>query len=71
MTRVIAIIPMIMLIISLIFTAVPLQFDAETLQSILPITIGAVIFILIGEIIVRVKREKVGKRGYKTCQKEL
>lgn len=71
MIRVIAMVPMIMLIISLIFTAIPLQFDMETLQSILPITIGAVIFILIGEIIVRVKREKVGKRGYKTCQKEL
>lgn len=63
MVQVIAIIPMIMLVIALIFTAVPLQLDAETLQSVLPITIGAVIFILIGEIIVHIKRKEVGKRG--------
>lgn len=47
-----AYIPMVLIIVSIIFTAVPLSFDAETLAGTLPITIGAVISILIGEILV-------------------
>lgn len=54
--KIIAAAPMIMIIISLIFVAVPLSFDAETLNSVLPITIGSVIFIVIGEMIIRIKR---------------
>lgn len=54
--KVLAIIPMILIVVALFFLAVPLSFDAETLAATLPITIGSIIFILIGEIIVRRKR---------------
>ncbi|MFV0382027.1 MAG: APC family permease [Breznakia sp.] len=50
---ILAALPMIVIIISLIFTAIPLSFDSETLNATLPITIGALIFVLIGEIICR------------------
>lgn len=53
-----AIVPMIFIIISLIFTAIPLSFDADTLAEMLPITIGSVVFILIGELIIMVKHVK-------------
>lgn len=61
--HIIAIVPMIMLVISLIFTAVPLSLDRETLEGVLPITIGAILCILIGEIIVRMKRKNCRKEG--------
>jgi len=54
--RLLVALPMIMLVISLIFTAIPLRFDAATLSEKLPITIGAVIFLVIGEIIIKVKK---------------
>lgn len=54
--KIMAYVPMALIIISIIFTAVPLSFDADTLAGTLPITIGAVIFIIIGEIMVRVKK---------------
>ncbi len=47
-----AYVPMVLLIISIIFTAVPLSTDPETLAEILPITAGAVISFIIGEIII-------------------
>lgn len=50
--------PMIMLIVALIFTALPLSFDAETLSATLPITIGSIICIVIGEILVKTSRKK-------------
>ena len=50
--------PMILLIVSIIFTAVPLSFDAETLAATLPITIGAVVFLAIGEIMAIVLGKK-------------
>lgn len=51
--------PMILLIVSIIFTAVPLSFDAETIAATLPITIGAIVFIIIGEILaVTLKKKK-------------
>ncbi|WP_026892138.1 APC family permease [Lacrimispora aerotolerans] len=56
--RILTGIPMILIVIALIFTAVPLRFDSESLAGVLPITIGAVIFILLGELIVNKKREK-------------
>lgn len=56
--KILASMPMILIVIALIFTAIPLSFDAETLSSKLPITIGAVIFIIIGEVIVNRKRDK-------------
>ena len=39
----IAYVPMALIVISIIFTAVPLSFDSETLASFLPITIGSII----------------------------
>lgn len=56
--KVLAVLPMIFIVISLIFTAVPLSFDSETLSSTLPITIGAVLFIVLGEVIIKVKNVK-------------
>ena len=61
--HIIAIVPMIMLVISLIFTAVPLSLDRETLEGVLPITIGAILCILIGEIIVCMKRKNCRQEG--------
>lgn len=49
--------PMILLIVSIIFTAIPLSFDAETLAATLPITTGAIIFIIIGEILAAKKKK--------------
>ena len=56
--KILAGIPMILIVVALVFTAIPLSFDAETLKEVLPITIGAVIFILIGEVMVNTKRKK-------------
>ena len=56
--KILASLPMILIVIALIFTAIPLSIDAETLSSKLPITIGAVIFIIIGEEIDNRKRDK-------------
>ena len=50
--------PMIIIIISLIFTAIPLQYDKASLTEQLPITIGALIFIVIGELIIKFKKIK-------------
>jgi len=49
---------MTLIIVALIFTAVPLSFDPETLAGVLPITIGAVLFLILGELIVNRKRDK-------------
>ncbi|MFV0393019.1 MAG: APC family permease [Coprobacillaceae bacterium] len=51
--KILAYAPMLVIIVSLIFTAVPLSFDSATLEATLPITIGAIIFIIIGEFICR------------------
>ena len=58
--KVMAIVPMILIVISVLFCAVPLSFDAETLAAVLPITIGAVVCIVIGEVltIIREKNKK-------------
>ena len=58
MLKILIITPMILIIISLIFTAVPLSFDTETLSKQLPITIGSIIFIIIGEFIIKIKKIK-------------
>lgn len=55
MLKIMAYVPMVLIIVSIIFTAVPLSFDAETLSATLPITIGAIIFIILGEVIIKVK----------------
>lgn len=56
--KILAGLPMLLIVVALIFTAIPLSFDMETLASKLPITIGAVVFIIIGEVIVNRKRDK-------------
>ena len=58
MQKVLAIVPMILIVVSVIFTAVPLAFDSETLAATLPITFGAVLFLIIGEIIIHISRKK-------------
>ena len=55
--KVTALVPMALILISILFCAVPLSGDAETLASVLPITIGTVLCIAIGEILTRI-REK-------------
>ena len=52
MLRVITYVPMILLIISIIFTAVPFSLDYETLTEVLPITVGTIVSLIIGEIII-------------------
>ena len=58
MQKVLAIVPMVLIIVSVIFTAVPLAFDSDTLSATLPITIGSVVFLIIGEIVIAVCRKK-------------
>ncbi len=51
--NILAIVPMLLIIVSIIFTAVPLSFDAQTLQDVLPITVGSVVFLILGEFVIR------------------
>lgn len=53
-----AALPMIMIIISVIFIAVPFDNSPETLTSVLPITIGSIVCLIIGEIIIKIKKIK-------------
>ena len=53
--RCIAYVPMALIIISIIFTAVPLSFDSETLKSFLPITIGTILSAAIGEVLIALR----------------
>lgn len=55
MLKVIAYVPMILIIIALIFVAIPMSFDSATLAEVLPITIGSIVFMAIGEMICRQK----------------
>ena len=55
--KVMAYVPVALIAISIIFCAVPLSFDGETLASVLPITVGAIISIALGEILT-ILREK-------------
>ena len=52
-----ALLPMALILISIVFCAVPLSLDRETLASVLPITLGSVLCIAIGEVLTRI-REK-------------
>ncbi len=56
MQVVMAIVPMILIALSVIFTAVPL--DAESVPGTLPITIGAVVCILLGELLIVLRKKK-------------
>ena len=52
MLHIITYVPMILLVVSILFTAVPFSFDSETLMSVLPITVGTIISLIIGEVII-------------------
>ncbi len=52
MLKVIAYVPMILLVVSIIFTAVPFSLDYETLTEGLPSTVGTIVSLIIGEIII-------------------
>lgn len=56
--KIIVVVPMILIAMSLIFTAVPLRFDRDSLMSVLPITIETVILIIIGELILHHTQKK-------------
>lgn len=53
--KVLAYVPMAVIIISIFFTAIPLSTDPETLSNFLPITIGSIISIILGEILISVR----------------
>ena len=50
-------VPFVLIVISVLFCAVPLTLDSESLIDVLPITIGAIICIALGEILILI-REK-------------
>lgn len=50
--RWLAYVPMVLILVSIIFTAVPLSLDKQTLSTYLPITIGSVLAILLGELLI-------------------
>ena len=56
-----AFVPMALIVISITFTAVPLSFAPESLAEILPITIGAVISIALGEFLTSARQKKQKK----------
>ena len=58
MLRVLAYVPMALILISIFFTAVPLSLDSETLSSYLPITIGSILSIVIGEILIAARARR-------------
>ena len=58
LNKLFVIVPMVLIIASIIFTAVPLSFDTETLAATLPITIGAIVCIALGEVIIAVRNSK-------------
>lgn len=61
MLKVMAYLPMALILISILFCAVPLSLDADTLSSVLPITVGSIICISIGEVLTIVREKKNGK----------
>ena len=58
MLRVLAYVPMALILISIFFTAVPLSFDTDTLSYYLPITIGSILSIVIGEILIAARARR-------------
>lgn len=61
MLKLMAWVPFVLIVISVLFCAVPLSFDAETLAAVLPITIGAIVCIVLGEVLT-IAREKKNKK---------
>lgn len=58
MLKLMAWVPWVLIVVSIIFTAVPLSFDSETLNAVLPITIGAVVCVGIGEVLISLRAKK-------------
>ncbi len=58
MLKLMAWVPFVLIVISVLFCAVPLSFDAETLAAVLPITIGAIICIGLGEVLISARNKK-------------
>jgi amino acid transporter len=56
--RILALVPMALIVLALIFTAVPLAWDRDALEAVLPITIGSALCIAIGEILIEARRKK-------------
>ena len=61
MLKVMAYVPMVLIVVSILFCAVPLSFDAGTLADVLPITIGAILCVIIGEALTIAREKKNGK----------
>ena len=59
--RIMAYVPMGLILVSIVFCAVPLSFDRETLASTLPITIGTILCVAIGEIMTIAREKKRGR----------
>ena len=60
MLKLMAYVPIVLIAISIFFTAVPLSFDPATLSTVLPITIGAIISIIFGEVLIGLRERKAG-----------
>ena len=56
--RTLAYVPMALILISIFFTAVPLSTDSETLSYYLPITVGSLISIAIGEVLIAARARR-------------
>ena len=48
----IAYVPMALIVVSIVFTAVPLSLDRETVSAVLPVTVGSLLSVLIGEVLI-------------------
>ena len=59
--NIMAYVPLVLILLSVVFCAVPLSFDAETIGSILPITIGTFICIFMGDALAISREKKVHK----------
>ena len=58
MLRALAYVPMALILVSIFFTAVPLSMDSETLSYYLPITVGSLISIAIGEVLIAARARR-------------
>lgn len=58
MLKIMTYVPIALIVISIFFTAFPLSFDAATLSTVLPITIGAIISVVLGEILIIARERK-------------
>ena len=56
--RALAYVPMALILVSIFFTAVPLSMDSETLSHYLPITVGSLISIAIGEVLIAARARR-------------